>query len=115
MVEFALVLILKEVNERRLYKTSHNRDESRPEKVATGLMTEVRNNVVKVSPLQEMNPDLKTKEGPGPVRIIFWTIRPGFFADLPLTRKLDIFAFFIYHISYLLFNLYYWTSLDYKQ
>ena len=115
MVEFALVLILKEVNERRLYKTSHNRDDSRPEKVATGQMTEVRNNVAKVSPLREMNPDLKTKEGPGPVRIIFWTIRPGFFADLPLTRKLDIFAFFIYHISYLLFNLYYWTSLDYKQ
>ena len=110
MVEFALVLILKEVNERRFYKTSHNEEDSRPEK-----LTEVQNNVAKVSSLQEIKPNLKKKEGAVLVRIIFWSIRPGFFADLPLTRKLDIFAFFTYHTSYLLFNLYYWTSLDYKQ
>ena len=54
MVEFALVLILKEVNERRLYKTSHSKDDSRPEKVATGRLTGVQNNVANVSPLQEM-------------------------------------------------------------
>ena len=96
MVEFALVLILKEVNERRLYKTSHDKDDLRPEKVATGRLTEVPNNVAKVSPLQEMKPGLKTKEGAGLVPIIFLAFRPGFFADLPLIRKLDIFAFFIY-------------------
>ena len=112
MVEFALVLILKEVNERRLYKTSHNKEDSWPEKVATEKLTEMQN---KVSSLQEIKPNLKKKEGAVLVRIIFWSIRPGFFADLPLTRKLDIFAFFTYHTSYLLFNLYYWTSLDYKQ
>ena len=115
MVEFALVLILKEVNERRFYKTSHNEEDSWPEKVATEKLTEVQNNVAKVSSLQEIKPNLKKKEGAVLVRIIFWSIRPGFFADLPLTRKLDIFAFFTYHTSYLLFNLYYWTSLDYKQ
>ena len=115
MVEFALVLILKEVNERRLCKTSHNMDNSRLEKVTTGRLTEVQNNVATVSPLPEMTPDLKTTEGAGMVKFIFRIIRPGFFADLPLTRKLDIFAFFIYHISYLLFNFYYWTSLAYKQ
>ena len=114
MLEFALVLILKEVNERRAYETIQNKDESQSKKVDARHLTELENNVAQVLPLQEMNHDLKTGERAGGEQIISCISRTGFFANLPLTRKLDIFAFVTYNMSYLFYNLYYWNNMDSK-
>ena len=114
MVEFALVLILKEVNERRTYEKMQNKDESQSKKVDSRQLTELENNIAQVLPLQEMSHDLKTRERAGEEKIFFCISRTGFFANLPLTRKLDIFAFFTYNMSYLFYNLYYWNSMSSK-
>ena len=65
MLEFALVLILKEVNERRAYETIQNKDESQSKKVDSRHLTEIKNSVAQVLPLQEVNNDLKTRERAG--------------------------------------------------
>ena len=114
MLEFALVLILKEVNERRPYETIQNKDESQSKKVDARHLTGQENNVAQVLPLQEMNHDLKTGGKAGEEKIFFCISRTGFFGNLPLTRKLDIFAFFTYNMSYLFYNLYYWNNIDSK-
>ena len=112
MVEFALVLILKEVNERRTYEKIQNKDESQSEEAFSRHLTGIENNVARVLPLQEMKNDLKTEERAGGEQITFCRI--GFFANLPLTRKLDMFLFVTYNMSYLFYNLYYWNSMDFK-
>ena len=112
MVEFALVLILKEWNERTRYETT---DESKSEKLFSRRLTELQKNIANVSPPGEMMPDLKTKEDSGREQITIEINRPGFFANLPLNRKVDVFAFVIYHLFYSSFNLYYWTNLDAEQ
>ena len=112
MVEFALVLILKEWNERTRYETT---DESKSEKLFSRRLTELQKNIANVSPPGGMMPDLKTKEDSGREQITIEINRPGFFANLPLNRKVDVFAFVIYHLFYSSFNLYYWTNLDAEQ
>ena len=114
MVEFALVLILKEVNERRTYEKIQNKGESQSKEVDSRHLTELKNSVAQVLPLQEMNHNLKTGERAGEEKIVFCISRIGFLANLPLTRKLDIFAFFTYNMSYLFYNLYYWITMDSK-
>ena len=115
MVEFALVLILKELNERPRYETNVTTDESKSEKLFSRRLTELQTNISNVSPPGKMMPDLKTKENSGQEQITIEINRPGFFANLPLTRKVDVFAFVIYHLFYSSFNLYYWTNLDAEQ
>ena len=114
MMELALVLILKEVNERRTYEKIQNKDESQSKKGDSRHLTELKNDVAQVLPLREMNRDLKTREGAGGEQNCFCISRTGFFANLPFTRKLDIFAFFTYNMSYLFYNLYYWNNIDSK-
>ena len=114
MVEFALVLILKEVNERRTYERIQNKDESQTKRVDSRHLTELKNSVAQVLPLQEVNNDLKTRERAGEEKIVFCISKTGFFANLPLTRKIDIFAFVTYNMSYLFYNLYYWNNIDTK-
>ena len=114
MVEFALVLILKEVNERRTYEKMQNKDESQSKKVDSRQLTELKNSLAQVLPLQEMSHDLKTRERAGGEQIISCISRTGFFANLPLTRKLDIFAFVTYNMSYLFYDVYYWNNMNSK-
>ena len=116
IVEFALVLVLKEKNRRRLQKKSVTRDEPISKKISSRFFKmELRKHVTNIVPIQEITPELERKRSVGKKRSIVWNSRSGVFATLPLTRKIDIFAFGIYHISFLFFNLYYWTNLDAKQ
>ena len=110
MVEFALVLVLKEVNERRLHETIDTMDKSKSENLFSRRPTELQNNITTVSPLEERRLDLERKEGSGREQISSRIRSPGLFVNLILTRKLDIFSFLIYHLSYLSFNLYYWRA-----
>ena len=104
IVEFALVLFIKEVSNRRTHDTSllTNDKSKSKKKFLTDQMTEPQNTAGHVSPPQQVT---------GQQQIISWNKRPKFIASLPLTRQLDLFAFVIYHFVYVLFNLIYWTKL----
>ena len=116
IVEFALVLVLKEMNRRRLQKKSFTRDEPTANRISSRFFKmELKNHITNISPIQEMTPELDRKTNSGGRKSVVRSSRSGVLATLPLTRKFDIFAFGIYHISFLLFNLYYWTHLDAKQ
>ena len=116
IVEFALVLVLKGLYRRRLPKKSVTGDEPTAKKMPSRFFKmELQKRVTNISPIQEMTPKREKKKNIGERKLIIWDSRSGVLANLPLTRKLDIFAFGIYHISFLFFNLYYWTNLDAKQ
>ena len=116
IAEFALVLVLKGMNRRRVPKKSVTRAKvTEKNRASRFFKMELQKNVTNISPIQEMTLEREIKKNVGERKSIAWTSRSGFLATLHLTRKLDIFAFGIYHISFLFFNLYYWTNLDAKQ
>ena len=106
LVEFAVLLILKEVNERQPRDIVVVKDQSKSIKKFLGQITELRTTDGKVAPLQESTETQKTTLS---------IDRTGFFKNLPLIRKLDVLAFFIYNFSYLIFNCYYWTNVHFKR
>ena len=106
LVEFAVLLILKEVNERQPRDIVVVKDQSKSIKKFSGQITELRTTDGKVAPLQECTDTKKTTLS---------VDRTGFFKNLPLVRKLDVLAFFIYNFSYLIFNCYYWTNVHFKR
>ena len=104
IVEFALVLFIKEAKNRGTQGTSLlTSDKSKSKKeLLIDQMTEPQNTAGHVSPPQKVT---------GQQKSISWFKRPKFIASLPLTRQLDLLAFVMYHFVYVLFNLIYWTRL----
>ena len=115
MLEFALVLILKEVDKRRLDESKPDKDrirlrKSRIPKMIPKKATEGNIPTNKVSPFEETIRDLDTNDVSEPRQTPFWINMLMFFEKLPLTRRIDFVAFAIYHFSYLLFNVIYWVQ-----
>ena len=106
LVEFAMLLILKEVNERQPHDTVVVKDQSKSIKKFLAEITELQTTDGKVAPLQEISESQK---------ITLPFDRPGFFKNLPLVRKLDVLAFVIHNFSYLMYNCYYWTNVNSKR
>lgn len=106
LVEFAMLLIIKEVNERKPRDTVVVKDQSKSTKKFLGQITELQSTDGKIAPLQDRTETQK---------ITLSIDRPGFFKKLPLVRKLDVLAFAIYNFSYLIFNCYYWTNVHSKR
>ena len=113
MLEFALVLILKEVEKRRLDEFNLDKErirlrKSRIPKMIPKKATEGNIPTDKVTPFEETNRVLDTNDVSQPRKTPFWINSLMFFEKLPVTRKIDFSAFFIYHFAYLLFNIIYW-------
>ena len=81
MLEFASVLVLKDLYEPKLGNTTHHKDKPESEKMTSRQMQEMQSSTGKVLPLEEMNSDLDINSR----RI--WVKRPEFFEKLPLTKK----------------------------
>ena len=110
MLEFAFVLVLKELYDPKLVKTNNDKDESESRKVISKQAIEMQITTGKVLPFKEMNRDLDMK---GVTELRENTVRvkkSNFFEKLPLTRKIDSLAFIIYHFAYFLFNMIYWNK-----
>ena len=115
MLEFALVLILKEVDNRRLDKRFPDKDrirlrKSRIPKIIPKKATEGNIPTDKVSPFEETSRDPNTNDVSEPRQTPFSINTLMFFEKLPLTRRIDFVAFAIYHFGYLLFNIIYWAQ-----
>ena len=102
MLEFASVLVLKE-----LYERKNDLDSG---KVTSRQVKEIQIAMDKVLPFQEMNRDIdinsKTELGKASLRVK----KPKFFERLPLTRRIDFLAFITFHLAYFLFNVIYWNQ-----
>ena len=109
MVEFALVLLLKEVKNRRLYGSSLAKVENQSVKVISKHLTTKGNTTAKISPLDVMEPDLKKKEITERRKKSFGIRGAKFFESSTVTRKIDFCAFLIYHFAYLIFNFIYFS------
>ena len=108
VVEFALILILKEVYEYGSPETGRTNNNSSSEKVISKHLTGQQIPVGQESQLEEIIDDL-TRGGVAERRItLLHIIGPKLFRNLPLMRKIDFSAFFIYHFTYVLFNFIYW-------
>ena len=101
MLEFALVLVLKE---QKLGERIHDKERPEPIKIISKQPMEIQNVKGKVS-----NGDLNITDVTESRHTKFWIKKPNFFEKLPVTRKIDFSAFFIYHFAYLLFNMIYWV------
>ena len=111
MLEFALVLVLKELYEPKLgKKTTNDKDESECGKVIAREVKEKQITMGKVLPFKEMDRDLDingvTESRQNMVRVK----KSNFFEKSPLTRKIDFLSFIIYHFAYILFNMIYWNE-----
>ena len=106
LVEFAMLLIIKEVNEWQPRDIVVVKDQSKSIKEFLGQITELQTTDGKVAALQETTETQK---------ITLSIDRPGLFKKLPLVRKLDVLAFVIHNFSYLIFNCYYWTNVHFKR
>ena len=106
LVEFAMLLILKEVNERQPRDTVVVKDQSKSMKKFLGQITELQTKDGKVAPHQE---------GTETQKITLPIGRRGLFKNLPLVRRLDVLAFVVYNFSYLIFNCYYWNNVHSKR
>ena len=111
MVEFALVLILKEVEDQRVHATSIAKEESNSGESILRRMREVQSTVTKISPIEATNHDLTTVGDNVQQRAILRINRPEFFARLTITRKIDFSTFILYHLAFLIFNFIYWLQL----
>ena len=110
MLEFALVLVLKELYEPKLGKTTHDKDESESGKVISKQVKEMQITTRKILPFKEMNQDLDDNGVTESRQKTFRVKNPDFFENLPLTRKIDFLAFITYHFAYFLFNIIYWNE-----
>ena len=102
MLEFALVLVLKDLYEPKLVKTTHHKDKPESGKITSRQLQEMQSSMGKFLPFEEMNSDLDINSITEPRRITFWIKKPKFFEKLPLTRKIDFLAFITYHTAYFL-------------
>ena len=109
MLEFALLLVLKELYEPKLGKTTHDKDESESGKVILKQVKEMLITTRKILPFKEMDRDLDIN-GVTELRQNMVRVKTSnFFERLPLTRKIDFSSFIIYHFAYFLFNMIYWN------
>ena len=111
MVEFALVLVLKEVEDQIANATSIAKEDSNSGGFISRRMTEVQSTVTKISPIETTNQDLTTVGENVQQRAILRINRPKFFARLTVTRKIDFSTFVLYHLAFLIFNFIYWLQL----
>ena len=109
MVEFALVLVLKEVVDWRLHVSSLAKAENQSVKVIFKHLTTKENTTAKISPLEVMEPDVKIKEITERRKKSFGIRGAKFFESSTVTRKIDFSAFVIYHSAYLIFNFIYFS------
>ena len=109
MVEFALVLVLKEVKDRRLHSFSLANAENQSVKVISKHLTEIENTAAKISPVEVMDRDMKRKEVTERRQKSFGIRGAKFFESSTVTRKIDFFAFVIYHFAFLIFNFIYFS------
>ena len=108
VAEFAVLLILKEVHDRRLHQTGLTSDDSTSQMVILKNVKRRQNTAGQALQLEEIDDDL-TNEGVNELRqTIPHIITPKLIQTLPLMRKIDFSAFFIYHFTYVLFNFIYW-------
>ena len=110
MLEFALVLVLKELYEPKLVKNTHDKDESESGKVIAREAKEKQITMGKVLPFEEMDRDLDINGVPESRQNMVRVKKSNFFEKLPLTRKIDFSSFIIYHFAYFLFNMIYWNK-----
>ena len=109
MVEFALVLVLKEVKDRRLHSFSLAEAKNQSGKVISKHLTEIENTAANISPLEVMDHHVKRKEVTERHQKRFGIREPKFFESSTVTRKIDFSAFVIYHFAYLIFNFIYFV------
>ena len=109
MVEFAVVLLLKEVNDRRLHGFTLTKVKIKSGKVISNDLAEKENITAKISPLEVMEPDLKRKGVTARRQKGFGTRGSKFFETSTVSRKIDFSAFVIYHFAYLIFNFIYFS------
>ena len=110
MLEFALVLVVEEMNDHKLHDTNHDKDILESGKITSREIKQIQNTVSKVSPFEGKNCDQNTSGVTKSRKATSWIIRPRFFGKLPLTRKIDFLALIIHHFAYFLFNAIYWNS-----
>ena len=108
VAEFAVLLILKEVHEQGLHRTGLTMDDSISGMVLSKYVTRRQNTAVQVSELEKINDDLTNDGVNEQRRTMSHIITPKLFQTLPLIRKIDFSAFFVYHFTYVLFNFIYW-------
>ena len=99
VAEFAVLLILKEVNEHGLHQTGLTWEDSISGMVLSKYVTRRQNTAGQVSQLEKIDEQRRTMSH---------SITPKFFQTLPPIRKIDFSSFFLYHFTYVLFNFIYW-------
>ena len=109
IVEFALVLVLKEIHERKLREMRDDRSESECGKVFSNQIERIQT-IMTVRQCEEMNRNLDINCGNESRKTRFCINTHRFFEKLPLTRKIDFWAFIIHHFAYVLFNIIYWAK-----
>ena len=107
MAEFALVLLLKEVRDQGLNETKSKKDESKSEKCISTHLTEVQNTLTRTTPLETTNYGLKEEDVTVQRRTTSRIKTPNCFKKLTLSRKIDLSAFLVYYLAFLLFNIIY--------
>ena len=102
MLEFASVLVLKE-----LYERKNDLDSG---KVTSRQVKEIQIAMDNVLPFQEMNRDIDIDSKTELSKASHRVKKPKFFERLPLTRRIDFLAFITFHLAYFLFNVIYWNQ-----
>ena len=108
MAEFAFVLFVKQKQE--LTNVAENTgfsklksNESDPHNVTEALRTPSM-----VEPTRTNGVDQQEGNGEGTSKMSFWSKKCAIIYGLPLTTKIDLVGFIVFHLSYLFFNSMYW-------
>ena len=107
MAEFAFVLFVKQKQE----LTNTGFSELKSNKSVPHNVTEALKTLSMVEPTRTNGVDQQEGNGEGTSKMSFWSKKCAIIYGLPLTTKIDLAGFIVFHLTFLLFNVIYWLRI----
>ena len=108
MAEFACVLFVKQKQDLTNIAENTGSSEPKSNKSVTPNVTDALKTLSMVEPRNVNRVDQQQGNDEGTEQMNFWSQKRAIIYGLPLTTKIDLVGFIVFHLTYLLFNVVYW-------
>ena len=108
MAEFAFVLFVKQKQELMNVAENTGASEPKSDRSVSHNVTNALSMLSMAEPRKVNRVDQQEGNDEGTRKINFWSKKCAIIHGLPLTTKMDLVGFIVFHLTYLLFNGIYW-------
>ena len=108
MAEFACVLFVKQKQELMNVAENTGASEPKSDRSVSHNVTNALSMLSMAEPRKVNRVDQQEGNDDGTRKMNFWSKKLAIIYGLPLTTKIDLVGFIVFHFAYLLFNCIYW-------